>query len=117
MKVSRLKRNLVILGATGSIGRQTIEVAQTLADQFQIYGLSAHEQGAALAEQIRKLSPAKAVVTNPEHYREVLARTAGWEGELLSGSDGLLELVTDPAVDVVVSAVVGAETKIGRAHV
>ncbi len=108
MKVSRLKRNIVILGATGSIGRQTIEVAQTLAAQFRIYGLSAHNQGARLAEQIRRLSPAKAVVTNPAHYRKVLTMTDGWEGELLSGPEGLLEMVTDPAVDVVVSAMVGA---------
>ncbi|NLY91025.1 MAG: 1-deoxy-D-xylulose-5-phosphate reductoisomerase [Firmicutes bacterium] len=108
MKVSRLKTNIVILGATGSIGRQTIEVAQALADRFRIYGLSAHNQGARLAEQIRRLSPAKAVVTNPEHYREVLTMTPGWPGELLSGPEGLLELVTDPAVDVVVSAMVGA---------
>lgn len=83
-------------------------MAKNLKDEFRIYGLSAHNQGALLAGQIRELSPAKAVVTNPEHYREVQAMTPGWAGELLSGADGLLELVTDPAVDVVVSAVVGS---------
>ncbi|MBA2132791.1 1-deoxy-D-xylulose-5-phosphate reductoisomerase [Capillibacterium thermochitinicola] len=104
-----MQKNLVILGATGSIGQQTLDVVtRVLAADFRVYGLSAHNRGDRLAELIRKHSPRKAVVTNSEQYEEVLAATAGWEGELLSGPDGLLELVTDPAVDVVVSAVVGA---------
>src|SRR5690606_30157533 len=104
-----MKKNLVILGATGSIGQQTLDVVtRVLASEFRVYGLSAHNQGVRLAELIREYRPAKAVVTNDQHYQGVLAATAGWDGELLSGPDGLLELVTDPAVDVVVSALVGA---------
>jgi len=103
-----VKANIVILGSTGSIGRQTIEVVNELSSQFRVYGLSAHNQGALLAEQIRNLAPAKAVVTNPDYYREVAAMVDAWEGELLAGWEGLFALVTDPAVDVVVSAIVGA---------
>ena len=104
-----MKKNLVILGATGSIGQQTLDVVtRVLAADFRNYGLSAHNQGDQLAKQIGKYRPVKAVVTNNQQYQGVLAATTGWEGTLLSGPDGLLELVTDPAVDVVVSAVVGA---------
>lgn len=103
-----MKQNLVILGATGSIGRQTIEVVDNLDADYQIYGLTAHKQGALLSEQIRKLKPVKAVVTAEEQYQEVRAATPEWAGQLLVGLEGLIELVTDPAVDVVVSALVGA---------
>ena len=103
-----MKKNLVILGATGSIGRQTLEVVENLAADYRIYGLTAHHQGALLSTQIRKFQPAKAVVTAAEQYQSVLAATPEWAGQLLAGPEGLIELVTDPAVDVVVSAVVGA---------
>ena len=104
-----MQKNLVILGATGSIGQQTLDVVTgPLAADYRVYGLSAHNRGDRLAELIRKYRPRRAVVTNTGQYQEVLAATAGWEGELLSGPGGLLELVTDPAVEVVVSAVVGA---------
>jgi 1-deoxy-D-xylulose-5-phosphate reductoisomerase len=106
--VIKLKKNIVILGATGSIGRQTIEVVEALAADYQIYGLTAHHQGALLSGQIRKLQPAKAVVTAEELYQEVITATPAWAGQLLVGLEGLIELVTDPAVDVVVSALVGA---------
>lgn len=100
---------MVILGATGSIGQQTLDVVtQVLAAEFRVYGLTAHNRGDLLAAQIRKFRPAKAVVTNAQQSPVVTAATNGWEGELLTGPTGLIELVTDPAVDVVVSAVVGA---------
>ncbi|NLW56726.1 MAG: 1-deoxy-D-xylulose-5-phosphate reductoisomerase [Firmicutes bacterium] len=100
--------NIAIIGATGSIGRQTIEVVEALGPEYRIYGLSAHRQSGLLAEQIRRWRPAKAVVTDPEHYQKVAAAVSGWEGELLAGPEGLLALVTDPKVDLVVSALVGA---------
>ena len=65
-------------------------------------------RGTSWPNRFGKYRPVKAVVTNDQQYQGVLAATTGWEGTLLSGPDGLLELVTDPAVDVVVSAVVGA---------
>ncbi len=100
--------NVAIIGATGSIGRQTIEVVEALGPDYRIYGLSAHRQSGLLAEQIKRWRPAKAVVTDPAHYQQVAAAVSGWEGELLAGPEGLLALVTDPQVDLVVSALVGA---------
>ena len=83
-------------------------MVEALAADYQIYGLTAHHQGALLSGQIRKLQPAKAVVTAEELYQEVITATPAWAGQLLVGLEGLIELVTDPAVDVVVSALVGA---------
>ncbi len=103
-----VKMKLAIIGSTGSIGRQTVEVAEFLGDQIEIYGISAHNQSSLLTEQIRTLHPKKAVVTNPLQYQQVASELTGWDGELLSGAEGLIELVTDPEVDLVVSAVVGA---------
>jgi 1-deoxy-D-xylulose-5-phosphate reductoisomerase len=103
-----LKKKIAIIGSTGSIGRQTIDVADFLHDEIEIYGLSAHTQTSMLAEQIRRYKPQKAVVTEPLQYSKTLSMVSGWDGQLLSGREGLLELVTDPEVDLVVSAVVGA---------
>lgn len=100
--------NIAIIGATGSIGRQTIEVVEALGAEYRIYGISAHNQSSLLVEQIKLLHPAKVVVTNPVHYQNVAAAISGWEGDLLSGPEGLIALVTDPQVDLVVSAIVGA---------
>ncbi len=103
-----MKKKIAIIGSTGSIGRQTIDVADFLHDEIEIYGLSAHTQTSMLAEQIRRYKPQKAVVTEPLQYSKTLSMVSGWDGQLLSGREGLLELVTDPEVDLVVSAVVGA---------
>lgn len=103
-----MKKKIAIIGSTGSIGWQTIDVADFLYDEIEIYGLSAHTQTSMLAEQIRRYKPQKAVVTEPLQYSKTLSMVSGWDGQLLSGREGLLELVTDPEVDLVVSAVVGA---------
>ncbi len=103
-----LKKKIAIIGSTGSIGRQTIEVADFLHDEIEIYGLSAHTQTSMFVEQIGRLQPKKAVVTDPLQYSKTLSAVSGWDGQLLPGREGLIELVTDPEVDLVVSAVVGA---------
>ena len=81
---------------------------EALGPEYRIYGLSAHRQSGLLCLWIRRWQPAKAVVTDPAHYQEVAATVSGWEGDLLAGPEGLLTLVTDPQVDLVVSALVGA---------
>lgn len=86
-----MKKNVVILGSTGSLGKQTIEVLQKYSDYFQIIGLSAKENKALLDEQKQAFSiPAdKAILTSRD------------------GQEGLLKLVSLPQADIVVNNLAG----------
>ena len=96
--------NVVILGSTGSIGTQTLDVLRHLPD-FRVYGLSAGSNYQLLRKQIGEQKPAMACISNSEH-----AAALGREFSRPSHSDsaGLRPLVNDPKTDLVVVAVVGA---------
>ena len=96
--------NVVILGSTGSIGTQTLDVLRHLPD-FRVYGLSAGSNYQLLRKQIGEQKPAMACISNSEH-----AAALGREFSLpvYSDSAGLEAMVTDPKTDLVVVAVVGA---------
>ncbi|NLY88134.1 MAG: 1-deoxy-D-xylulose-5-phosphate reductoisomerase [Firmicutes bacterium] len=101
-------KKLAIIGSTGSIGRQTLEVAEHLREKIVIYGLAAHSSVELLAEQVKKYRP-QIVVLADSANRQVFASLLGdWQGRLLTGPEGLEELATDPEVEMVVSAAVGA---------
>jgi 1-deoxy-D-xylulose-5-phosphate reductoisomerase len=97
-----------VLGATGSIGTSTLDVARHLPDRLTILGLAACSSWEALAEQCREFRPRYAVLTDPDAARAADRAAFPRETTLLAGDDGLVKLATDPDVDVVVSAVVGA---------
>ncbi len=101
------RRRVVVLGSTGSIGTNCLEVIAALPDRLQAVGLSAHANGAALLQQIERHGPRWAVLTDPDAARHV-DRAALGSAELLVGEAGIERMVTDPAVDVVVVAIVGA---------
>ena len=84
-------KNIVILGSTGSIGRQALDVIERYPDEFRVVGLSAHSNDALLAEQAAVL---------PVMPRTVLGSAAGTEG--------ILELCRMPEADTVINALVGS---------
>lgn len=100
-------KKLALIGSTGSIGRQTLEVAEFLRDEIEVYGLTAHQRYDLLIEQVRKFQPQCVVLSNPVNFAKLSSELNGWQGRLLIGPEGLIELATDPAVDLVVSAAVG----------
>ncbi|MGB8656429.1 MAG: 1-deoxy-D-xylulose-5-phosphate reductoisomerase [Candidatus Zixiibacteriota bacterium] len=98
-------RNVVVLGSTGSIGRNTLEVLSNFGDRFSVFGLSAHKNVELLEEQIRRFKPKMAVIADVDS----LHRLPGHPGtELLFGVPGLKRLCSHPDVDLVVNALVGS---------
>ena len=95
--------NVAILGSTGSIGTQTLDVLKNLPG-FRVYGLSAYRSIEKLSEQISEYIPQKVVVNDPEAAKQLKQK---YNIETASGREGLIELASDPEVDVVVMALVG----------
>ncbi len=104
---ARLRR-VAVLGSTGSIGTSALDVARHLSDRLEIVGLAAHSKWEQLADQCRAFKPPLAVLTDPVAFRQADRKLFPRETELLGGPDGVLQMVSEPEVDVVLSAVVGA---------
>jgi len=104
-KVNELK-NIVILGATGSIGTQSLEVIEEN-EGFRAFALSAHSNIALLETQIRKFRPQYACVTDEEKYKELKTKTADTDTKILYGNEGLEEIASHPAADTVITGIVG----------
>jgi len=101
------RRRVVVLGATGSIGVSCLDVIAHLGERLQAVGLSAHVSGAALLEQAQRCKPRWITLTDPAAARR-LDRQSLNGCQLLVGADGIHTMVSDPDVDVVVTAIVGA---------
>lgn len=99
--------SLVIIGSTGSIGRQTLEVVDEFND-FQVVGLASFRNITLLAEQIIKYNPLAVALIDAEQGEALRTLVPQWSGELLLGTDGLEELTARDDYQILVSAVVGA---------
>jgi 1-deoxy-D-xylulose-5-phosphate reductoisomerase len=100
--------NIAILGSTGSIGRNTLEVIGNAGGTLRALALSAHTSAALLLEQACRVRPRWIVLTDAE-----AARRQDWSGlprevELLVGPEGITRIASDPEVHTVVSAIVGS---------
>jgi 1-deoxy-D-xylulose-5-phosphate reductoisomerase len=96
---------IVILGATGSIGRSALEVVARHPDRFEVVGLAANRSAGALAEQVRRVRPREAVLCDEG---VALPVDQGSETRWSSGRDAMLAMAAHPDVDVVLNALVGA---------
>lgn len=103
----RLPKRLAVLGSTGSIGTQCMEVVAGHPDQFSIVGLSGHHNTALLAEQVRKFAPRCVITTQPEGVEDLRARINGAPVQLECGAEAMSALAADPEVDLLVVATVG----------
>jgi 1-deoxy-D-xylulose-5-phosphate reductoisomerase len=99
---------VVVLGSTGSIGVNTLDVLDRLSDRLAPLGLSAHSRWETLFDQAQRYRPRWIAVTDPDAARSLNADRPRGGAELLLGPDAVARMVTDPDVDVVVSAIVGA---------
>ncbi|UCH33491.1 MAG: 1-deoxy-D-xylulose-5-phosphate reductoisomerase [Armatimonadota bacterium] len=96
-----------ILGSTGSIGRQTLEVVAASSDRFRVVALAAARNVEALAEQARRFKPALAAVLDESRAEELADRLHGTGVRVAAGEEGLREVATLPDAAVVVGAVSG----------
>ena len=103
--MGRVKR-LLILGSTGSIGTQALDVVARAGDMFELVGLSAAADHEALVKQARRHGVARIALAD----RNAAARAAeAWTGgEVLGGSEGLVQLVAESGADLVLNAIVGS---------
>lgn len=99
-------KNVVLLGSTGSIGTSTVKVAEDLPERVRLLALGAGNNAALLLEQTRKHRPAAISIFDPAKARE-LQKNLGAGTQVFSGEEGLLQLATLPAADIVLIAIVG----------
>ncbi len=99
-------KKIAILGSTGSIGTQTLEVARNNGD-LEITALAAGSNIKKLEEQIREFHPGIAAVWSEEKAEELRTAVRDLDVRIVSGMEGLIEVCTDPAAEIVVTAIVG----------
>ncbi|PPR76970.1 MAG: 1-deoxy-D-xylulose 5-phosphate reductoisomerase, partial [Alphaproteobacteria bacterium MarineAlpha2_Bin1] len=100
------KKSITILGSTGSIGKNTLELISLNQNQYQIEILSCFDNYKLLAEQAIKFKPRKVVLGNPNYYNELKSLLFGTNIEILAGRKSLIECASIP-VDWVMSSIVG----------
>ncbi|MCX8130089.1 MAG: 1-deoxy-D-xylulose-5-phosphate reductoisomerase [Clostridia bacterium] len=100
-----MAKNIAILGSTGSIGVQTLDVARNLG--LKVSGLSANSNIDLLEKQLREFSPRVVAVGSEKLAEELKKRIRGYDTEVVFGEDGFKKVGTINEVDTVVSAVVG----------
>jgi 1-deoxy-D-xylulose-5-phosphate reductoisomerase len=106
-------RRVTVLGCTGSVGSNTVELLAAYPERFQTEALVAGHNVAKLAEQARLLRPALAVVADDASYADLKDALGGTGIKLAAGAAAVVEAASRPAADWVMAAIVGAE--IGRA--
>jgi 1-deoxy-D-xylulose-5-phosphate reductoisomerase len=104
-------KRLTIIGSTGSIGQNTLQVIRHLPDRFEVYALAAHRSVEVLLEQVKSFHP-KVVALADETRLDDFMRACQERGirapEVVTGSEGLRAVASAPEVDIVVSGAVGA---------
>ena len=100
-----MSKTISILGSTGSIGRQTLDVAEQM--DLTVAAITAHSSVERVEEQVRKFHPALAVLTDEVAAKDLAVRIADTGTRVAGGFEGLLEAAVVPEADTVVTAVVG----------
>jgi len=101
-------KRLTILGSTGSIGVNTLDIVHKFPDRFEVIGLSAGLNTKLLKQQILKFRPKMVSVFNKELADSLQRELPNLSLEIVHGVEGLIQVATHPEVDQVVSAIVGA---------
>jgi 1-deoxy-D-xylulose-5-phosphate reductoisomerase len=109
---SSVVTKLTVLGATGSIGFNTLEIVRQFPHKFKIEALSCRSSIERLVEQIKEFQPRLVCVDNSEQARELRETlrdgNSGTDTEFVFGGEGLIQISSDPEVDLVVAGIVGA---------
>lgn len=100
-------KQIAILGSTGSIGTQTLDVVRQHPDEFAVYALSANRSVDLLIQQALEFNPAVVCIADPQYYPRLRDALSDMPIKVMAGMDAIVEMVTMPAIDVVVAAMVG----------
>lgn len=100
-------KKIGILGSTGSIGTQTLEIVRNHREEIQVAALAAGSNVALLEKQIREFRPKMAALWSQEACRDLRSRVSDLDIKIVSGMEGLLEIASMDGMDALVTAVVG----------
>ena len=100
-------KQIAILGSTGSIGTQTLDVIRQHSDQFCVYALTAHRSVELLIQQALEFNPAVVCIADESCYPRLRDALSDLPIKVMAGEKAIAEMVTMPAIDVVVAAMVG----------
>jgi 1-deoxy-D-xylulose-5-phosphate reductoisomerase len=108
MKGERMKE-LCILGSTGSIGTQTLDVVRNYPDRYSVYAICANRSIDKLVEQAKEFHPEVVCIADESLYEELSRQLSAisFEGKVWAGAQAIAEVVTMPSIDIVVAAMVG----------
>lgn len=101
------RKNIAILGSTGSVGTQALEVVGANPALFRAYVITAQNNAELLIQQALQFDPAYAIICNERYYSRVKEALASTTVKVLSGEEAIKDIVTDPDIDVVLTAMVG----------
>lgn len=101
------RKRIAILGSTGSIGTQALQVIEEHSDLYEAYLLTANNSVEQLIAQARKFVPATVVIANENHYRKVQDALSDLPIKVYAGEDALCQVVQDDNVDIVLASMVG----------
>ena len=100
-------KSIVILGSTGSIGTNTLDIVERFPDEFRVVGLTAGNNDEMLAEQIRRFRPQAVAMSTDAAAVRLRERCSGLPIEIVSGQEGLVRVASLPDAELVMSAIVG----------
>ena len=100
-------KNIVILGSTGSIGTNTLDIVERFPQDFRVVGLTAGSNDDKLEAQIRRFKPACAALADESAAARLRQRCADLRIRILSGNDGVAQVAQTEGAELVVSAIVG----------
>ncbi|WP_165045472.1 1-deoxy-D-xylulose-5-phosphate reductoisomerase [Dysgonomonas sp. ZJ709] len=102
-----MKRNIAILGSTGSIGTQALDVVREHPDHFEIYALTANNSIDLLIKQAREFVPEVVVIANEDKYKELKEALIDLPIKVWAGADSIAQVVESEPIDMVLTAMVG----------
>lgn len=102
-----MKRKLAILGSTGSIGTQALEVVREHNDKFEVYAITANNSIELLIKQAREFLPEVVVIANDDKYTELKEALSDLPIKVWSGMDSIVQVVQSEPIDIVLTAMVG----------
>ena len=102
-----MKKQIAILGSTGSIGTQALQVIEEHPDLYEVYALTANNKVEKLIEQARKFQPEAVVIANEDKYQQLKNALADLPIKVYAGADALCEIVESGPVNIVLTAMVG----------
>ena len=100
-------KQLCILGSTGSIGTQTLDIVRAYPDRYSVYAICANTSVDKLVEQALEFKPEVVCIADESLYEPLVSRLSSLDCKVWTGADAIAEVVTMPSIDIVVAAMVG----------